>query len=194
MIATANAASVNDAVSRAYQQGLTQYSTASSFNQYNSLRRDEAAKFYVEFAKSLGKTEYTVNAAQCNHFTDLQKAAPDLRPYIIEACKMGIFKGGNGRFYPSDKLSNEQAIAVLMRIVDGPQSENWTDWSANYYKRASELGVLDEVNMSNKKGQASRGNTVQVIYTAREVEPNQSTTTSTTTKPTITVQNPITSA
>jgi hypothetical protein len=90
---------------------------------------------------------------------------------------MGILKGWNERFYPSDKLSNEQAIAVLMRIVDGPQSENGTDWSANYYKRANELGVLDEVNMSNKREQATRGNTVQVIYMAREVEPRLSTST-----------------
>ena len=115
---TTQAANINDAVSWAYDQGLTKYNSASSFQQNNALRRDEAAKFYVEFAKSLGKTEYTVDASSCTNFTDMQKAAPDLRAYIVEACRMGIFKGGKGRFYPSDKLSNEQAVTVLMRIVD----------------------------------------------------------------------------
>jgi hypothetical protein len=124
LIAYSNAASVNEAVTRAYNQGLTQYTNVTSFQQYNALRRDEAAKFYVQFAQSVGKMDYVVPATSCNHFTDLNKAAADLRPYIIQACRMGIFKGGNGRFYPSDKLTNEQAIAVLMRIIDGPQPES----------------------------------------------------------------------
>jgi hypothetical protein len=115
---------LSNAIERAYQQGLTQYSTASAFMQHNFLRRDEATKFYVEFAKVLGKTEYTVDANICNRFTDMQKAFPNLRPYIVEACRMGIFKGENGKFYPADNLSNEQAIAVLMRIIDGNQPES----------------------------------------------------------------------
>ena len=92
MVATASAALIDDAISWAYDKGLTRYRTSAAFYPHNLLRRDEAAKFYVNFAEFLGKTAYTVDAGACNGFTDLQKAHSDLLPYLTESCRMGIFK------------------------------------------------------------------------------------------------------
>ena len=124
MVATVCAALIDDAISWAYNQGLTKYRTSANFYPHNVLRRDEAAKFYVNFAEFLGKTTYTVEASACNSFTDLHKAHNDLLPYITASCRMGIFKGDNGKFLPTNSLTNAQAVTVLMRIIDGNQSES----------------------------------------------------------------------
>lgn len=113
---------LDNAITRAYTKKLTSFLATEDFKPNNSIRRDEAAKFFVNFAKLVGKTKYTVNANQCQ-FSDLNKAWSDLRNIITESCKLGIFKGTKGKFNPTDNLTNAEAIAVLMRIVDGNQSE-----------------------------------------------------------------------
>ena len=160
---------LDDAVTWAYTKKLTIYLNTDDFKPNNNIRRDEAAKFFVNFAKLVGKTSYTVNANQCN-FSDLNQAWSDLKDIIVESCRLGIFKGSGGKFNPAGNLSNAEAIAVLVRIVDGYQSESGTHWSDNYYKRANELKLLANVGMSTKDGSASRGNMVTLLYGARQMK------------------------
>ena len=118
-----NAQYIHDVVARAYTSKLTIHYDPNDFMPNNSIRRDEAAKFFVNFAKSVGKAAYTVNANECQFF-DLDDAWEDLRDTVVESCRIGIFRGSNGRFYPGGSLTNAETIAALMRIVDGNQLEN----------------------------------------------------------------------
>ena len=160
---------LDNAVTWAYTKKLTIYLNTDDFKPGNNIRRDEAAKFFVNFAKLVGKTSYTVNASQCN-FSDLNQAWPDLKDIIVESCRLGIFKGSGGKFNPAGNLSNAEAIAVLVRIVDGYQSESGTHWADNYYKRANVLRLLENVNMNANDGSASRGNMVTLLYGARQMK------------------------
>ena len=171
---------LDDAITWAYTKKLTIYLNPSDFKPDNNIRRDEAAKFFVNFAKLVGKTSYTVNASQCQ-FSDLNQAWDDLREIIVESCRLGIFKGSNGKFNPTGNLSNAEAIAVLVRIVDGYQTENGlAHWADNYYKRANELKLLGDVNMNSKDSSASRGNMITLLYGAREMKGTSATQTSNT--------------
>jgi hypothetical protein len=114
---------LDNAITRAYTKKLTMHLNADGFKPNNNIRRDEAAKFFVNFAKLIGKTFYTTNSSQCQ-FSDLNKARTDLREIVVESCRLGIFKGNNGKFNPTGNLTNAEAIAVLMRIVDGYQEES----------------------------------------------------------------------
>ncbi len=78
---------VDDAVARAYAKNLTMYYDTKAFNPNNHIRRDDAAKFFVNFAKLVGKTEYVVNANQCQ-FPDLNEAWSDLRGFVVESCRL----------------------------------------------------------------------------------------------------------
>jgi hypothetical protein len=89
----------------------------------NSIRRDEASKFFVQFSKLIGKTTYTKTVAQCT-FSDLDKARPDLKEVVIESCRLGIFQGNKGKFNPTGLMTNAEAVTVLVRIIDGHQSES----------------------------------------------------------------------
>jgi hypothetical protein len=79
------------AILRGYQQGLTIYNTPTSFMYDNSIRRDEAAKFFVTFAKLIGKTDYVKTTSECQ-FSDFSLARQDLKDSITNACRLGLFQ------------------------------------------------------------------------------------------------------
>ena len=159
---------LDNAITRAYTKKLTSHSNTDDFKPYQAIRRDEAAKFFVDFAKLVGKTNYTTPTQQCQ-FSDLNEARPDLKEAVIESCKLGIFRGNKGTFSPSGILTNAQSVAVLMRIIDGYQSESWFSHRAErYYQRANTLALLDNLPLQNKEGLAERGNVVILLYNARK--------------------------
>jgi len=75
------------------KNGLTKYTSVDAYRPNDSLTRQEAAKFFVEFAKKvLGKSSNVALVATNCEFTDLAKVDVSLKPYITEACKLGLLK------------------------------------------------------------------------------------------------------
>jgi hypothetical protein len=70
-----------------HDNGLTIYTTAATFKSTTGLRRDEAAKFFVGFAKIIGKTGYVKTDSQCS-FSDISKSWSDLKSIVVESCKL----------------------------------------------------------------------------------------------------------
>jgi hypothetical protein len=165
-----HASLLDDSLAWAYTNNLTRYFSPDYFLPNNSIRRDEASKFFVNFAKLIGKTTYTRTASACQ-FADTNKAISDLQDYVIESCRLGIFNGANGKFYPANNLTNAEAIAVLIRIVSGFENESGLSHRANiYYSKANSLDLLDNVNMNSKDGVARRGNVISILYEARSLK------------------------
>jgi hypothetical protein len=71
---------------------------------------------------------------------------------------------------PTASLTNEQAIAVLVRIYDGYKSEEGVSyWSENYYEAAKTYTLFDQVpSMMNRREFATRGNVGVSIYTVQD--------------------------
>ncbi|MDR3169110.1 MAG: hypothetical protein LBU27_05095 [Candidatus Peribacteria bacterium] len=170
MIATANAALVDDAIARAYTKGLTRYTTNDEFGINRSIRRDEAAKFFVQFSNIIGQTNYVKDINQCQ-FSDVNNAISDLKETIIESCRLGIFNGANGKFYPAGNLTNAEAVAVLIRILYGRLPEiSGPIWAINYYNKAEKLGAFVNIDMKEEKNIAgTRGNIIKMMYSVREM-------------------------
>jgi hypothetical protein len=78
---------LDNAITWAYTKKLTIYLNADGFKPNSNIRRDEAAKFFVNFAKLIGKTDYIVNANQCQ-FSDKNQARDDLQDTIVESCRL----------------------------------------------------------------------------------------------------------
>ncbi len=129
---------MEDAILRGYDQGLTKYSTTFAFRPYDTLRRDEAAKFFVQFAEIEGYNS-TQNSSSCS-FSDEKWIIQDLKSYVVDACRYNIIRGINGKYLPDQKLTNAQAVTIIVRILEGNQSEaNVSHWADNYYKKAKEI-------------------------------------------------------
>jgi len=166
----ASAAIIDDSISWMYDNNLTIYDNADDFNANKWLRRDEAAKFFVEFAKLLGKTDYIKTDNQCK-FTDINDSRSDLKNIVIESCKLWLFQWSKWKFYPKGQLTNAQAITVLVRLLAGKQNEVWLSHRANnYYTKANELGILQSVSMNNKENITTRGNVGIIIWNGKNIQ------------------------
>jgi len=70
---------------------------------------------------------------------------------------------------PRNSITNEQAVAVLVRILVGNQSEIGVSyWSENYYNKANEMWMLSQVSMTDRKIAATRGNVGTLLFTNRD--------------------------
>ena len=162
-----NAAILQDAIQWGYDEGLTSFSTSSTFRPNDTLRRDESAKFFVEFARlqnTITNLSYNLN---CD-FRDINLSRSDLRTYVSNACQMGFLKGSNGHVMPDQRLTNAQAITIVVRILDNGRLQSETNVSHradNYYKRAQDLW-LDLTHFWSKDTATTRGNVMMLLYAA----------------------------
>lgn len=167
----ASADKVDDAISWMYEHGLTIHNNKTDFNAARWLRRDEAAKFFVNFAKQRGKTTYIKTANQCA-FSDINDSWSDLKNIVVESCRLWLFQWSKGKFNPKSQLTNAQAITVLVRLLAWNQNEIWLSHRAdNYYTKANELAVLQFVNMDSKNSIATRGNVGVIIWNGNNLVP-----------------------
>lgn len=158
------AENVDDAINRMYNNWLTIHNNKKDFQSDRWLRRDEAAKFFVKFAKLIGKTDYVKTVDQCE-FSDINDSWSDLKNIVIESCRLWLFQGNKGKFNPKTQLTNAQAITVLVRLVIGNQSEVWLSHRAdNYYSKAITFGVLLDDAMFSRDSIVIRGNVGSLIY------------------------------
>ncbi len=123
--------------------GITKYSDVSSFRPNDSITRQEAAKFYVEYAKAILK-KVPDTSKKCN-FTDESDMDSSLQSYVVESCQLGIFKGyPDGSFKPTSNILKWQAIALVLRPSIWTMEENVSPWYLNYYLKAMELWLTNE--------------------------------------------------
>ena len=149
------------AITRMYNAGLTKYDTKQTFLPNNTMTREEASKFFSVFATSeFQKTENP--DAPCN-FTDLTGADPTLMSSIQTACKLGLFKGADGKFMPKNTLTNAEAITVLMRIIVGMLPEPSRSFSFNYVMKAQEIGLIGTIT---PEANITRGAAAILLYKA----------------------------
>lgn len=137
------------AIDYLYTNGLTMFGTEATFMGSSSLRRDEAAAFFARFAKDiLGYTENTQTQG-CN-FSDLANAHLDLVEEIQAACQLWLFFWSEWKFNPTATLTNAQALAVLIRLIDGVKEEPAGNWSANYYSWAQSWRLTQGIAANNQ--------------------------------------------
>ena len=140
---------LTNAISWMYENNLTSYSGVAWFKPNNYVTREQASKFFVLFAKNiLGKTGAKIKEAV---FSDVSGADKTLQSYIKEAAKMGLLKWSKGKFGPFNKLTQAQAVTILIRALDGAQTETGAKWYSEYYTIASNYGLLEGLNFDSSK-------------------------------------------
>jgi hypothetical protein len=72
-----------------------------------------------------------------------------LTPAVSRSCGLGVMHGHDGYFHPRYGLTRGEALAVLIRAVDGKKlDESMTPWYQGYMDRAFTLGL----GFANMKG------------------------------------------
>lgn len=83
--------------------------------------------------------------------------------YVNVAAGKGLLKGYNDKtFRPEKKITLAEAVTIVVRIVDGEITVG--NWPTNYLVRASDLGIFEDVRMSEAKAPAKRETVFRLVY------------------------------
>ena len=157
---------LSNAILRMHEKGLTIHSDPSSFKYDNGLRRDEAAKFFVQYARVIMKMKPDYTKEWCS-FNDLNEAWDDLQGFVVESCQLWLFKWSNGKFNPASKLTNAQAITVFMRLIGWYLDESGAHYASRYYVNAFNMGLISWTALANRNNfdiEATRGDVALMLY------------------------------
>lgn len=147
----------------AYQNWLTKYNKLDDYHPETIMSREQASKFFSEFAKKeLWKKPDS--SKQCV-FDDIDQADPTLKVSIIESCQLWLFKWSDWKFFPQRFITKAEALAVLIRAVVGMQSEDVSPRYYNYHKQAKDLWYT-KVDLFNINKQVNRYEMSLIMFRA----------------------------
>ena len=148
-----------------YSYSLTKWQGTKDFAPERSLTREEAARFMTEFATNVLCRKASRNYN--DHFTDLEKANPELLPYIKKSYEYLIFNGdknADGKkekttFRPKELITVGELSAIMTRLVRNELLEEVKgDRSKNY--RSYINAITPKSHLVNE----IRGTVAEVIY------------------------------
>lgn len=139
-----------------------------NFNPNNSITRAEAA---AVVCRLLG-IEAEAKTIKKSAFKDVSNSHWACG-YIAKAAELGIVGGyGNGKFGPSDTLTKEQIVKMLVCAWGfGDEAGNYGGWPKGYAKVAENYGIVENMDtVSNAP--ASRAQVAEWIYNLLNVTMN----------------------
>jgi hypothetical protein len=129
--------------------GLTRFIDTDSYKWENGLKRYEAAKMFVEFAKNVlcrGEVrEYTEWT-----YSDIEWVDATLVPYIKEAYAMWILQGTKWKFRPLENISKKEFVAAMMRMFTNENMDviwEWENRDRRYQELFAELWLNNQVKV-----------------------------------------------
>lgn len=104
---------------KAYNLGLTNGTSATTFSPDNSLTRQEAATLLCTFlSKTRSNVTISERVTSMAYYADAGSIADWAVPYVAYAYKENIMQGSGEYFNPLNRLSREQALLIVARVVE----------------------------------------------------------------------------
>jgi len=151
-----------------YANGLTRYNNSQEYRPNDSLTREEAAKIIWEAYRKLGYPITTKNES-CS-FTDASQFDPTLVVNIQDVCKRWLFQGSQGEFLPTESMTKGQALAVLVRMLEGKKSdESMAIWWEKYHQKWVTIWLTTDTNVDNFASPITREEIAIFIYRTRDI-------------------------
>lgn len=157
-----NEASMSEIVNWMHNNWLTKYNAVSDYMPNQLITREQASKFYSQFAKVIWLDSNNNSACE---FTDISNADYTLLPYIIKSCELWLLKGAGNRFMPFDNITKAQAVTVVIRSLYGFLDEDVTPRYQNYYEQATSLWIID-YHVSEMDEDITRWEMWEIVYKA----------------------------
>jgi len=121
--------------------GLSIHKTIPTYQPFEILNREQAAKLLSIFAEIFGFT--TKNTTHNCTFQDIKTAESSLVPYIEKACQLGIMQWSQWFFSPKNNINKSEFVASIIRLFEGKKlDETKTPRRKNYFEKAQELGMI----------------------------------------------------
>lgn len=151
-----------------HANGLTQYNTPELYRPNDRLTREEAAKIIGEAYRKLGYPT-TIKNEDCT-FSDAAQFDPTLVINIQDVCKRWLFQGSQWQFLPTESMTKWQALAVLIRMLEGKKSdESSTIWWEKYHQKWVTIWLTTDINVNNFENPITREEIAVFIYRTRDI-------------------------
>ncbi len=167
---------LQESVERLNQNWLTKFTNIQDFMANQSLRRDEAAKFFVQYAKGILNLVPDQTKIECNLLKDVDKWRPDLKDFIKDACKLWLFQWSKWYFMPQNALTNAEAMTVAIRMIDGKKDETQQHFAQKYFEKAKEFWILSWLKLNyiaNFDNLTTRGEIGKLLFRVSKINFNK---------------------
>jgi len=170
--AALNDAEFTSALNWAYENGLTKFNTEDAFNPYGLITREQLAKFVASFAVTNLCLEAD-ETASCS-FSDIP-ADPSLEQYVLLACQLGLVKGSNGKFMPTNNAMKYELLTIMSRALSAAAeetapSEDMTPWYKGHFEAMKAAGITKAADVSAVTSAVTRYEALLMLYRARDEE------------------------
>lgn len=147
-----------DAVTWAYDTGLTKYSDANTFMPFNNLTREQAAKFASEFAETVLNLEADSTRTTVCEYKDASIMDATLVDSVTKACQQSIMMGYQGNFMPKQLLTRGQFATMVSRMLGGIDAMSTEQAHFDYL---NDLGIM---NVASLTSTITRGDAMLMLY------------------------------
>jgi hypothetical protein len=124
---------------------LTKFTRESEFRPRDSITRGEAAKFFWEYITLINAQKWNHNCA----FSDIARYDPSLTPSILKSCEYGLMRGSSGKFDPYGKITEVQALTVIVRSLAGMYDESGKPWYREYFSIAEDIWLVEAETLTS---------------------------------------------
>lgn len=136
------------------------------FHPEQNITREEYVKLIIEF---LDISDEISLAKEQTTFEDVEPSRWSSK-YIDLAVDIGIIKGyDNGLFKPSENITLEQGVTILLRGMGYKDEYLGGKWPLNYIMKATQEGILNGVD-NTPNSLLTRGNSALMIYNALDAK------------------------
>lgn len=112
----------------------------------------------------LAENVYKKTAGTCSVvFSDSSNISSSFKSLVNTVCAHNIMVGNKGYFMPKDTLSQGQALAIIMRIIESSFTDNSAIFGTKSLTEAQNMGALSDTSVSFDKP-VTRGQLIQWIY------------------------------
>jgi len=157
---------LESAVQWMYANDLTRYDNIQEYRPADTLTREQAAKFFWNFAVYMQKSPIK-SVDECV-FGDTANADYTLISHITNSCMLGIFQWSQWLFKPFDAITRAEAMTVVVRILEWFQDEAIDPRWYNYHKMARQLGITNEEDVYSLDTPITRYEIALMIYRASD--------------------------
>jgi hypothetical protein len=127
------------------ETSLTSRETERDFRSGDSITRWEAAKFFAKYASLINGEKWYDNCT----FSDIARYDPSLTPSIREVCEYGLMRGSSGKFDPYGKITEAQALTVIVRSLAGMYDESGKPWYSEYFSLATDIWLIESETLTS---------------------------------------------
>ena len=136
----------SEAFNRAFDEGvITTLRIKETKNDY--LTRETVAPLLINYINNVARKEYRWDLCEAK---DVDTADLYYRDDLKALCNFWIIRWSNKKIAPKRTLTKQEAVAIVMRIIDWEQKEKkeW-HWAYNYYTQARELWYYGVPNITD---------------------------------------------